>query len=130
MGITVKLKSNERYEFHRIRKVIIDNEFITLEGNFKKGSRYKTIPIRFETIKNIRQLLRTIRKDFHKHEYEGVCPKCDSENVYLRYEIIQEENINTGETKVRDKTPLIHKCYTCGKEFLNSKGTQKVVYYK
>ena len=138
MSFSVHLKSGERYNFHNIKYVKIEDEelgkLITIHGNFKKQGKYKPISLWRRMINNITGFERWLTSAMKLYEYEGACPKCESIKL-TRYdsEIVGTKLNNYVKKKFLVESELVHiKCNDC-KHLFNEetiKYVSTMVYYK
>lgn len=118
----IDLKSNQYYDFYQIRKILISGETLTIEGNFGKGKKYKTIELNFEMLnptsrKNLRSYMKNIMKRF---DYEGCCPFCKSYKIWLKQKQMHRKEVNNPKPKFRnvEVEDKMYYCETCKRWFI------------
>lgn len=142
MSFAIRLKSGERYSFHKIRTIKIEDKeigkFITINGSIKKEGKsqgkYKDVSVWRRMIQNITGFERWMPSAMKLYEYEGACPKCESINL-TRFdsEIVGTKLNNYKAKKYIVETELVHiKCNGCNHLFNDEqlKYVSTMVYYK
>ena len=109
------LKSDQYYDFYKIRKIIVTEEQIEIEGSFKKGGRYKKIKLNWIMIddNSWRQLKSYMKKVMKRFDYEGKCPHCESENIWLYQHQTHRKEVNNPKQKIK-KIQVKDGSFFCG----------------
>jgi hypothetical protein len=137
--LVVNLKCGEKYEFHNLKRVIIDDIKIKATGNFKHGKRYKTIELNREMISNksYDKMLFFLDDKFKRFDYIGVCPHCSSDRVSEHFKALVLKPINMIKPKydikkLEKEDDIDYYCSKCHKTFPKDDLIEinKVVFYK
>jgi len=138
VSFSIHLKSGERYNYHNIKTVKIEDtengKLITINGNFKKQGKYTDLFLWKRIINNMRAFDKWLTNVMKLYDYEGACPKCESINL-TRFdsEIVGTKLNNYKQKKYLVETELVHiKCNEC-KHLFNKdslKYVSTMVYYK
>ena len=116
----IQLKSNQYYDFFKIRKIYVDGNNIKIEGNFEKNKRFKTVEIKFgmiekSSLKNLKSYMKDIMKRF---DFDGKCPDCYSYNVWMIQKQTHKKELNKPKPKFIDvKVEDVNCKCQCGKIF-------------
>lgn len=136
--VIVRLKCGEYYDFFKIKKAFVDNDFITITGSLGKGKRYKEIILSKETLttKSLRQLMSFLEEEKKRFDYVGLCPYCDSKKTdeWFKawvYKPINEAKIKYKINRLEPKKESNYHCLDCKKNFSldQLKHTNTILYY-
>ncbi len=118
----IDLKSEQYYDFYRIKYVkVIDNDFVEIVGNFAKGKKSKKVNITVSMIDNNswKQFKRYAKKYMKEFLYDGLCPYCDSDNIWEIQQVVRREKINDPKKKKKESEVKTFElvCEACNKYF-------------
>ena len=132
-GMRIDIKSGEYYDYYDIKRIeILEHYSIKITGSFEKGRKSKTAYIHYESIKNIRELNRFLRKEMKLFQADGVCEHCGSLNVQENKRIFAHKILNIPKAKNKEEDVVIdgYRCNACRKLFNDLKPIDLIIYYK
>lgn len=131
----IRIKCGEVYEYNKVEyvKILHSENIIEVKGNFEPRANYKVNKIRIETISNM-ELINDYLYKFSKtiKNYEGLCPLCNSDNIYelgfSRHMIPLNNNLRKKTVYEKYKT-VKYKCKDCGEFFTELKNCDIEIFY-
>ena len=129
----IDLKCGEYLDFYKIIRVeILEHEIIKIKGSLEKGKKSVTHQTRLQTIKNIREFNRFLKKEMKLFQADGACEYCGSINLVEIGKAPYFKKLNEPKEKYRYKEHLIdaYRCNACKKLFAELKPIDLEIYYK
>lgn len=117
----VELKSDQYYDFYNIRKIWVSEDRIEIEGSFGKNKRYKKIVLLPKMIDErcLKELKRYMKNYMNRFDFEGKCPYCESEQIWVIQKQTHVKEINNPKPRQQllDRQDIKCECKMCKKHF-------------
>lgn len=131
----INLKSDQYYDFYNIRKILTSTNYIHIEGNFDKGKKYTMIALNYGMIdpQSLRDLKMYMKKYMKRFDFEGVCPYCEADNIWVKQKQTYKKELNNPKPRYRNVNveDVNYYCGGCGKTFEKEqlKYSDVILYY-
>ncbi|KKN36753.1 hypothetical protein LCGC14_0770590 [marine sediment metagenome] len=132
-GMRIDIKSGEYYDYFKIMRVeILEHYIVKIKGNFSKGTKSKIAQIHYNSIRNIKELNRFLKKEMKEFHADGACPYCDSLNVFKVGTVVYNMRLNEPKEKYKYNTYALggYHCKSCKRVNHELKPVDLVIYYK
>lgn len=128
----INLKSGEYYDYYKIKRVeILNNEIIKVTGSFAERTKGKTAINRIDSIKNIRELNRFLKKEMKEFHTDGACPHCGGLNIFKVGTVMYNIRLNEPKQKYKYCSYALggYHCKSCNKISHELTPLDLVIYY-